>query len=186
MTLPSAKRQTKTTDNAEGRVTDLPPQKWVKQMTYAKRKSPRLPGYSYATPNYYFITICTHNKACIFGKPDQLNDYGTWAKEYLEKIPVLNPMIKLDKYVVMPNHIHGIFVVTGEQSEDGITSISTTIGQYKMTVTKKIRMREPDKCVWQRSFYDHVIRNQKSYEKIWQYIDDNPKKWEEDCFYSIL
>ena len=155
-------------------------------MTYEKRKSPRIPGYSYATPNYYFVTICTHNKACIFGKPDELNDFGRLAKANLEKIPDLNSTIQLDKYVVMPNHIHGIFVVTDERTENSPANISTVIGQYKMSVTKEIRRRKPNMQVWQRSFHDHVIRNQKSYEMIWKYIDDNPRKWEEDCFYSTL
>ena len=155
-------------------------------MEYTKRKSPRIPGYSYAAPNYYFITICTYEKACIFGKPHELNEYGTWAKEYLEKIPVLYSSVKLDKYVVMPNHIHGIFVLESEKQEDSSTNICTIVGQYKMSVTKKIRMREPKKQVWQRSFHDHIIRNQESYEKIWNYIEDNPRKWEEDCFYCSL
>ena len=155
-------------------------------MTYEKRKSPRIPGYSYATPNYYFVTICTHNKACIFGKPDELNDFGRLAKANLEKIPDLNSTIQLDKYVVMPNHIHGIFVVTDERTENSPANISTVIGQYKMSVTKEIRRRKPNMQVWQRSFHDHVIRNQKSYEMIWKYIDDNPRKWEEDCFYSTF
>ena len=98
----------------------------------------------------------------------------------LEKIPVLYSSVKLDKYVVMPNHIHGIFVMESEKQEESSTNICTIVGQYKMSVTKKIRMREPKKQVWQRSFYDHIIRNRESYEKIWNYIEDNPRKWEED------
>ena len=93
----------------------------------------------------------------------------------------LHPGIHLDKYVVMPNHIHGIFVI--HQEEKGLKDLSVAIGQYKMSVTKEIRTWEPGKEVWQRSFHDHIIRNQKSYEKIWLYIEHNPLKWEEDCFY---
>lgn len=152
-------------------------------MEFAKRKSPRIPGYSYTTPNYYFITICTHNKQCIFGYPRNLNEYGRIAEEYLLKISELNPAIILEKYVVMPNHIHGIFIVQAEETEKGLKDLSIAIGQYKMSVSKKIRMLEPGKQIWQRSFHDHVIRNQKSYEKIWTYIENNPLKWEEDCFY---
>ena len=153
-------------------------------MELPKRKSPRIPGYAYSTPNYYFITICTDDKDCIFGQPGKLNFRGEIAEEHLLKIPELNPKIILDKYVVMPNHIHGIFIVQAENAEEGLDDISIVIGQYKMSVTKKIRIREPGRKIWQRSFHDHVIRNQKQYEKIWMYIENNPLKWEEDCFYS--
>ena len=134
-------------------------------------------------PNYYFITMCTHNKECIFGKPRELSVYGKIAEENLLKIPQLNPNMKIDKYVVMPNHIHVIFIVMSEKMEKGLNDLSVVIGQYKMSVTKRIREVEQEKKVWQRSFHDHVIRNQKRYERIWQYIDNNPQKWEEDCFY---
>lgn len=152
-------------------------------MDLPKRKSPRIPGYDYSIPNYYFITICAYNKECFFGYPGALNEYGRFAEENLLKIPELNPKIKLDKYVVMPNHIHGIFIVTSEDMEKGLDDLTTAIGQYKMSVTKKIRSIEPEKKVWQRSFHDHVIRNQKGYEKIWTYIENNPLKWCEDCFF---
>ena len=91
----------------------------------------------------------------------------------------------IDKYVVMPNHIHGIFIVT-DSEESRLKDLSVIIGQYKMSVTKIIRNIEPGRIVWQRSFHDHVIRNQKSYEKIWTYIENNPQKWEEDCFFVEL
>ena len=152
-------------------------------MELQKRKSPRIPEYDYGTPNYYFITICTHNKECLFGSPGMLNNYGILAEENLLKIPQIHPKIQLDKYVVMPNHIHGIFVVSAEKSNMGLEDLSIVIGQYKMSVTKQIRRQEPDRKVWQRSFHDHIIRSQKGYEKIWMYIEDNPRKWKEDCFY---
>ncbi len=109
--------------------------------------------------------------------------YGRYAEENLLKLSELNPNIQLDKFVIMPNHVHVIMVVTSETCEKGIKDISVAIGQYKMSVTKRIQETEPDKKVWQRSFHDHVIRNQKSYERIWEYIENNPLKWEEDCFY---
>ena len=133
-------------------------------MEFVKRKSPRIPGYSYSTPNYYFITICTAGKKCIFGAPDDLNVYGKFAEENLLKIPELYPKIQLDKYVIMPNHLHGIFVVQAETVEKGLEDLSIVLGLYKMSVTKKIHTLEPKKKVWQRSFHDHVIRGQKDYE----------------------
>ena len=149
-------------------------------MDLPKRKSPRIPNYDYSTANYYFITICTHEKQCIFGEPGKLNWMGQCAEVCLIKISELYPNIRLDKYVVMPNHIHVVFDV---QAHGIKTDLSVIIGQYKMSVTKRIREKDPNLQVWQRSFHDHVIRNQSRYEKIWNYIEDNPKKWEEDCFY---
>ena len=96
-------------------------------------------------------------------------------------IPRIYPEIKLDKYVIMPNHVHAILVISGEKESQSIVSV---IGQYKAAVTKKIRAVNPEINVWQRSFHDHVIRNQVGYKKIWQYIENNPVRWEEDCFYN--
>ena len=152
-------------------------------MELPKRKSPRIKNYDYSNPNYYFITICTHDKKCIFGEPGKLNLLGKIAEDCLLNIPELYSNIELDKYVVMPNHIHGIFVVKSEKTDTTLDDLSMILGQYKMSVTKKIRRIEPEKQVWQRSFHDHVIRNQSGYEKIWMYIENNPLKWEEDCFY---
>ena len=151
-------------------------------MEFYNRKSPRIPQYDYSTPNYYFITICTHNKDCIFGTPGLLNNYGKIAEQSLLNIPDLFSSVRIEKYVIMPNHIHVIFVV--EKSElQNANNLAVILGQYKMTVTKKIRLLDPDRKVWQRSFHDHIIRNQKSFEKIWMYIENNPLKWEEDCFF---
>ena len=150
-------------------------------MDLPKRKSPRIPNYHYGLPNYYFITICTHEKKCLFGKPNALNQLGKVAKEYMEKIPNIYPDIKLDKYVIMPNHVHAILIISGITENK---NLSTIVGQFKKAVTKKIREIHPEMMVWQRSFHDHIIRNQNGYEKIWQYIENNPIKWEEDCFYN--
>ena len=152
-------------------------------MDLPKRKSPRIPGYDYSTPNYYFITICTHEKRCIFGGPEKLGPYGLIAREYLLNIPKYFPGIKVEKAVIMPNHVHAIMVVTPNAEENGRKDLTLAIGQYKMAVTKAIRAVEQGKQVWQRSFHDHVIRSQKRYEQIWTYIHYNPQKWSEDGFY---
>ena len=152
-------------------------------MELAKRKSPRIPGYNYSKPNYYFVTICSYEKECIFGEPGCLNQNGKAAELCLQKIQDIYPWIRVDKYVVMPNHVHVILIADEADEQIPITSV---VGQYKMAVTKMVRKLNPGKKVWQRSFHDHVIRSQKSYEKIWNYIEDNPRKWEEDCFYMKI
>ena len=80
---------------------------------------------------------------------------------------------------MMPNHIHGIIVIDAEKT----ASLTHIVGQYKMTVTKKIHKINPEINVWQRSFYDHIIRNDAEYRKIWEYIENNPLKWKLDCYY---
>lgn len=146
------------------------------------RKSTRIPGYDYSTENYYFITVCTDNKKCIFGQPEQLNEAGKIAQECIENIEGIFQGVRVDNYVVMPNHIHCIIALEGADQGMIHPSVSTVIGQYKMTVTKKIRQLYPNMKVWQRSFHDHIIRSQKSYEKIWNYVEYNAEKWKEDCF----
>ena len=149
-------------------------------MEFSKRKSPRIPGYDYSKSNYYFVTICSHEKACIFGVPGNLNENGKIAEECLLKIRDIYPWVRIDKYVVMPNHVHAIMII---EKADEQVPITRVVGQYKMSVTKMIRRSNPDKVVWQRSFHDHIIRNQVDYERIWLYIHGNPQKWSEDCFF---
>ena len=143
------------------------------------RKSPRIKHYDYATPNYYFVTICTSSKACLFGSPQRLNHRGKIAQSGLLEIAKHFHGVYIDKSVVMPNHIHAIIVLQNE-----VANLSTIIGQYKSFVTKKLHETEPNLQVWQTFFHDHVIRNEKSYQKIWNYIETNPIKWQEDCFFA--
>ena len=145
---------------------------------FPSRKSPRMQHYDYSTPNYYFITICTHNKQCIFGNPVQLNRRGYLAEQGILEIGKHFPNVRVDKYVVMPNHVHMILVL-----ESGSAALPIILGQYKSYVTKQIHAGEPERSVWQTSYHDHVIRNQKSYENIWLYIEANPANWEKDCFF---
>ena len=149
-------------------------------MAYYKRKSPRIPGFDYSSSNYYFITICTHEHHCIFGLPNCLNQMGIIAETEIMNLSVHYETVLIDKFVVMPNHIHMILVI-----EEGLNNpnLNQIVAQYKSGVTRKIREILPDMRVWQRSYHDHVIRDQNGYEKIWTYIENNPLKWEEDCFY---
>ena len=148
-------------------------------MTYYSRKSPRIQNYDYSSENYYFITICTYNRRCIFGSPDRLNTLGKIAEEHIKKIGFHYQNVHIDKYVIMPNHVHLILVLDKDNKAD----LQQIIGQYKSGVARKIHKDHPDMTVWQRSFHDHVIRSQNSYEKIWLYIEGNPQCWNKDCFY---
>ncbi len=144
------------------------------------RKSPRIKYYDYSSENYYFVTICTRDKKCIFGQPDQLNELGRIAEQDILRIPNHYDSVTIKAYIVMPNHIHAIIGIGENQ---GNPSLNTIIGSYKSGVSRKIRKIDPNRVVWQRSYHDHVIRNQSSYEKIWNYVMHNAQKWEDDCFY---
>ena len=146
---------------------------------YYSRKSPRMQHYDYSNENYYFITICTHNKKCLFGRPEENNFLRKLVEQHISKIETHYQCVQLDKYVVMPNHIHMILVLNQGQQ----VNIQQVIGQFKSGVTRTARKNTGEKQIWQRSFHDHVIRDQAGYEKIWLYIENNPIKWEEDCFY---
>ena len=145
---------------------------------YYSRKSPRIPEYDYSTCNYYFVTICTDHRRCIFGLPNAVTMCGEIAQREILQIPSHYEGVRIDQYVVMPNHIHMMIVL-----ENNHHNLNQIIAQYKSGVTRKIREYRPCKDVWQRSYHDHVIRNQAAYEKIWAYIEGNPINWDKDCFY---
>ncbi len=143
---------------------------------FVNRKVVRLPNFDYSSPNVYFITICTQDKACIFGTVHTLSPLGQLARTELESVPRHHPEVHLEKYVIMPNHVHAIMRL---DADVGIRSpIPQIVSLYKAAVSRKA-----GKKLWQRSFYEHVVRNQAEYDQIWNYIENNPMKWEMDRFY---
>lgn len=146
-------------------------------MSFPVRKSPRLKNFDYATPTAYFVTMCTYQKACLFGLPDQLSQMGRIAQAAIETIPVHFSGVQIEKSVVMPNHVHMLVQLSGS------VQLSALVGSYKASVSKQIHQINPSVIVWQRSYHDHVIRTPRAWEDIWTYIDQNPLRWELDCFY---
>ena len=146
---------------------------------FPSRKNPRLKEFDYSLPHYYFITICTWEKSCIFGTAKDLSPWGETARACIGEIARHFPGVKTDKSVVMPNHVHMILALQGENP--GIPYI---VAAYKAAVTRVIHKTDPDRKVWQASFHDHVIRSQKDYERIWLYIEANPQNWDKDCFFE--
>jgi REP element-mobilizing transposase RayT len=160
------------------------------------RRSIRLKHYNYTQQGAYFITICTKNKQCIFGDVKrgemQLNLLGTIARYYWQEIPQHFPHVKLDVFVIMPNHIHGILwiieKITGEEQPRSFGkmipgSIPCVIRSYKSAVTKKINQicnQTNISSVWQRNFYEHIHQNQESLEATRNYIINNPVNWDND------
>ena len=156
-------------------------------MELPTRKQNRLSGYDYSTVNAYFVTICTHNRRSIFwenvgaimDRPQnvRLSALGEIVNQAIRNIPDIYPAVSVDKFVIMPNHVHLLLQICSDA--DGRSMIAPTISsvvrQMKGTVTKQAGFP-----VWQKGFYDHVVRSSADYREIWAYIENNPAKWAED------
>lgn len=168
-------------------------------MEYPIRKEHRLKNYNYSQCGAYFITICTKDRKYIFwnnydilnvgaafGGPYgkiSLTEYGKIVKNELKKIPLIYPdVVFIPKFVIMPNHIH-LIIVLNTYSENGPPKAAPTVGsiinKFKGTVSKKCGFH-----VWQKSFYDRVIRNEHEYNAFWKYIETNPMNWESDELFT--
>jgi REP element-mobilizing transposase RayT len=153
------------------------------------RTSPRAPGFDYATPGAYFVTIATQNRSALFGRVTEtmmLNPAGRTVADWWRKLPTKFAAIRLDEFTVMPNHLHAVIWID-ETDEDQRVSIPRVIGWFKTMTTNEYirRVRDDgwppfDKRLWQRSYYDHVVRGDDDLSAIRQYIIDNPRKWAED------
>ena len=167
-----------------------------------KRKIIRLQGYDYSNAGCYFITICVKDRHEILGQivgttaPGrpivELTPLGICVNETIQIAN--NNNVKIDKYVIMPNHIHMIIILKqrtddiAEQGKDDIaeqgtddrgrSSLQQVVRNIKSYVTKWAGF-----SLWQPRFHDHIIRNADEYNKIWQYIDENPQRWQEDRYY---
>ena len=159
-------------------------------MTFPQRKPNRLTEYDYSTPNAYFLTICTENRKNLFwmdvgaiiDRPENvpLTNLGCLVRQCIIEIPMHYPIISVDNFVVMPNHIHLLLQIHTDADGRSLIAptISTVVRLMKGTVSKQAGF-----SVWQKGFYDHVIRNDKDYQSIWNYIQGNPSKWTEDQLY---
>lgn len=168
------------------------------------RRSIRLKGHDYTAPGAYFVTICTHQRAELFGDVVEgemrLNEYGQIVADEWERSAIVRAEIQLDEWVVMPNHVHGIIVIndpgveatrhvgatrrvapTDAQSRNGPApnSIGAIMAQFKSIATKRINeiRATPSAPVWQRNYYEHVIRNDRELTAIRRYIQNNPLQW---------
>jgi putative transposase len=156
--------------------------------TIYHRKSPRLQGYDYSQSGAYFITICSYQRQHLFGeiiKGEMFpNDLGAIAVEVWDAIPIHYPDTELDAFVVMPNHVHGILCLIGE-NKNFKTVLGRVINAYKGAVTARVsKMNSAIGKVWQSRYHDHIIRNEKSLNYIREYVANNPQRWEADTFYT--
>jgi putative transposase len=160
---------------------------------FKPRKQNRLKDYDYSRNGCYFVTICTDNRKEIFGNIANskiiLNKYDRIARNSWLDIPNHHKNVKLDVFVVMPNHIHGILIIDNPVGNGPACSsikypktdnLSTVIGSYKSAVSKQINQLKNIKFKWQKSFHDHITRTDKSLDNIRKYIINNPAKWDRD------
>ena len=165
-------------------------------MDWIKRKPLRLSEFNYAAPGVYFITICTHQHKCTLGEVCRggalLRPFGRICAAEIRALQQ-RFNVRVEKYVIMPNHLHLLLSVGEVKTEPARaeqspapTTISDMICAFKSVTAKLINQEEqtPGRNCWQRSFYDHVVRNEQEYLKIWEYIEENPLKWELDRFYE--
>ena len=176
-------------------------------MVLPKRKNTRLEHYSYTLAGYYFTTICTHNRRPLLGSfTDGVfvpNSTGLMAQECLEEIPLHHPLTRIDEYIIMPNHLHAIIVLEWEAAGDAgvaptrarakgnpaITdspgaskhSLGAIIGSFKAAVSRKLAWKKRNSHpLWQRGFYDHIIRTEEGLQTVREYIVNNPLSWHLD------
>ncbi len=172
-------------------------------------ESARCPNWDYTWNGAYFVTICTKNRQCFLGNvvdgEMQLSELGAIVSEEWQKTPTIRPTVQLDAWVVMPNHIHGIIVITQPPVETFRRNVSTPtspvapnrlvpspsprlqpnslgaiVGQFKSICTKRIWAAGFTDFAWQTRFHDHVIRDAESAQRIRNYIINNPTKWDTD------
>ena len=177
-------------------------------MDQPARKTIRLKDYDYSSPGAYFITICTRGRRCILSEIEKLDGgavgalheapavrhtltpEGECVRRYIEAIPGRWPAVHVDSYVIMPNHIHLLLHIDTAWAihesplrPNGKRSlISNVVGYLKMNSSREIHHLQPGKQIWQRSFYDHVVRNEADFLQAAEYIGANPARWENDRF----
>jgi putative transposase len=153
---------------------------------YPKRRTPRLRRYDYASTGAYFVTICAHNRECILGTIEAdcmvVSDIGNIAHRYWLEIPRHFPNVDLDDFIVMPNHLHGILIFQPTGAMNRAPTLGEVVRAFKARVSAAARKQfgQTGVSVWQRNYYEHVIRKDEDMNHIRQYIIDNPKNWATD------
>lgn len=156
-------------------------------MDFQTRKKNRLDNFDYSQNGVYFITICVKDRKPILSKisvgadiirPNkiELTKIGKIIDYSIKSIPIHYDSIFVDNYVIMPNHIHLLLRINNDNGR--IVSAPTVVAGMKRYVSKQL-----GKSIWQKGFYDHIIRDEYDYQIKYQYIDENPEKWIDDELY---
>ncbi|WP_290996579.1 transposase [Gordonibacter sp.] len=165
-------------------------------MTYEVRNSLRLRSWDYSNPGCYFVTACTFERLPLFGYIEvidegfshmarmRLSDQGRLCKSAILSASETYGQVDVDTFVVMPNHIH-LLVHLQDSLQDGTprSLLSRFVGFIKGRVTREARKTWPEAQIWQKYFYDHVVRDEADYLRIWEYIENNPARWAQDRYW---
>jgi REP element-mobilizing transposase RayT len=165
-----------------------------------RRRSIRLKGYDYSQPGAYFVTICAHNREMLFGDIIDnamiMNEYGEMVEYTWYDLHNHNHNIKLDDFVIMPNHVHGVIIINGigpdavgagskpapttmNHKQHGLSEIIRQFKTFSARHINKIR-QSPGIHVWQRNYYEHIVRDENELNRIRKYIIENPLNWDMD------
>lgn len=169
------------------------------------RRSIRLPGYDYRQAGIYFVTLCTYEKTKILGTIEEgevfLSDLGRIVSEEWQLMAKARPNVQIDRCVVMPNHIHSLIIIEDKRAGDACSaspapnamgsktlqagSLGAIIGQFKAAVTRRVKSSRMnhDPQIWQRNYYEHIVRSERSLNDIRRYILENPAKWYDDSLF---
>ncbi len=148
----------------------------TERQKYPKRKSPRLQGFDYSTAQSYHVVLVTQDRAKVFGRVVDsrmlLSKEGRAAADLILEIPRHYTRVSVDESVVMPDHVHILISIYADPEEPGNAKLMDIVRAYKSAVS-----RQCGRPIWQRSFYDHIIRNEQDYQETIYYIQGNPAEW---------
>ena len=156
----------------------------IRAVSSSRRRPLRLPYYDYASAGAYFITICTWRRTCLFGDVRdgamRMNRSGEIVETCWRDLPNHYPHVKLDSFVVMPNHLHGIIVLEpAADLPEKRSAIPEIVRAFKSFSARRINTlrNASGRSLWQRGYYEHVVRNEIPLAEIREYIDSNPARW---------
>lgn len=181
--------------------------------TRPRRRPARLAGYDYSQAGVYFVTICTARRICCLSCIEttdrvgalheapavRLTGIGQIVEQVILSLPSRYPALGIKKYVIMPNHVHLLLQIgppedrahrdaplraaaeEGKQKRRAL--LAQVVGYLKMNVSKQVHQTQPQLVLWQSRYYDHIVRDEGDFLRIWQYIDTNPAKWAQDEYY---
>ncbi len=161
------------------------------QAVQKRRRSIRLKGYDYTQSGFYFITLCVQSRGCLFGDIQNskmvFKKAGHMVNKTWDELPSNYPGVGTDQCAIMPNHIHGIIILDNPVIRHKKLSLPDVVHRFKTLTTKryiegvkKYNWKRFDKKLWQRNYYEHIIRNDNELNNIRKYIQENPIKWDKD------